>query len=626
MIYFNSDTATANLLTKEQIETGQFFPKEWIYVQDIWTLFINVPMILLSFFIKNQLVLRSTGVLIQTILLITVLIIFSKKIFMNKSYLVYIAIVFSGISEMYMENIFFQAAYGYVLLFTIALYILGNESIDRKFNINKKVMIIFLIVVCISCIGGVRYLGVFVAPFLLAVVLTYIFENHTESKDTAIKSITNFLKWFLPVIISCFIGLMIFKKIISSGNYSFGVSKPLLVSYFNLEILGDSLKAFIQGLMVNFGYVGGVGLMSLAGVSNIFKLMCIIPVLFIIPIIVTKNFKQNTTNLNRIAIFYWSVFLVNFIISVFCGVGFDFAGSSRYFQITTIIAMILSSNYAYEKIVKDKFWISSICFISVLVFAIFGICSIAPTLNNYNVKMQSTNQLIETLKKRNLRFGYATYWNAYKNSVIANFDPEIVAIEAQPIQAKYFLNSKRFYKSEYYQGETFLLLTNEEFKEYNKNNKLNIQLGEPKELIKEQEYTILIYNYNISKHFINVPIKIGENKDLKVFMHGNQYVLKDEENNINIEKHGILYGPYTNLEKGKYEILVECNFDDIKNEQLLRITSDSSAKQIGDYKIKNGKNKITFQLDGYTQNVEFVISNEDFNSVKINEINLIKIE
>jgi len=465
----------------------------------------------------------------------------------------------------------------------------------------------------------------FVAPFLGAVVITYILENYTQKKDDAIKSISNFIKWILPVLIACFIGLLIFKTIISNGNYISGASKPTLISYLNLDMIESLIKFFIQGFMINFGYEGGVGLLSVAGILNVFKLLCIIPIIIIIPSIVMKSFKKNTTNINRMIVFYWILFLINFIICVISGIGSDVYAMSRYFQIVTIIAIIISSNYAYEKIFKGEFWISGIHLISVLIFIVCGIYSTTYILKNYDIKMQPTNHLIQTLKERNLKFGYATYWNAYKNSVIANYNPEIVAIMGEPgksIEAMYHLNSKRFYKSEYYQGETFLLLTNEEFEGYSKNNNLNIQLGEPKEVIKEQGYVILIYNYNISKQFPNVSMNIGEKRDIKAFMKINENATLDNDKNVNVSKNGILYGPYTNLEKGNYELSMDCSYDDSQEEQLLRITSDNGAKQMGEYKIRNGENKVDFQVSDNAKNVEFVISNERFDSIKIKKIEI----
>ncbi|MZK53463.1 hypothetical protein [Clostridium beijerinckii] len=625
-LYFTSDGATANLLAREQITTKQLFPSEWVYLQDVWVLTLNILIIPLSIFTKNQMILRSTAVLIQTIILVITLVVFSSRILKNKSYLLYIAIFFSGISSMYMENIFFQAAYGTVFIITILLYMLGNESIDHNLKINKKIIIVFLILVIVCCISGVRYIGTFVAPFCVSIFLTYILENYKQNKDEAIKSLFDLGRFLIPLSIACIVGVIIFKEIISNGNYVQGWSKPILVDYNNIYTCGKSTINVIQGILINFGYMGGVDLLSIKGVFNIFKLLCVIPVMFIIPYIITRKFETNSTNINRLIIFYWSLFIINIIMCIVCNLNDDTAAASRYFQSITLIAFMLICNYIYEKINCNKlFWETTVYIVSILCFVVVGIHSLIYVVGDYKERMKPTNELIETLRERNLKFGYATYWNAYRNSVLANFEPEILAVTDQnvkPMMAGYNLSSKRTFRSDYYNGETFLLLTDKEYELCNEDENLYKQFGKPKDFMEVEGYKILIYDYNISNKLPNVSIGIGSLVDIKKSMKFNEYVDKNDNPNINIYKNGILYGPYISLDKGKYQIKIDCDYDDTNNMQALRVTSDYGKKEIYKENIKKGNNIIDFDVKEDSKNVEFIFNNESLDTVQIKSIQL----
>lgn len=67
---FHSDDATAVLLAREQIETGQLIPETWTYAYEYWVLSLNLLVIPFLLFIENWLLCRELAVIVQTILLI----------------------------------------------------------------------------------------------------------------------------------------------------------------------------------------------------------------------------------------------------------------------------------------------------------------------------------------------------------------------------------------------------------------------------------------------------------------------------------------------------------------------------------------------------------------------------
>ena len=52
--HFHSDSAAANLLAQEIYETGQYFPRDWNWVNgDIWSLFMQTWVLVLLPFFEN---------------------------------------------------------------------------------------------------------------------------------------------------------------------------------------------------------------------------------------------------------------------------------------------------------------------------------------------------------------------------------------------------------------------------------------------------------------------------------------------------------------------------------------------------------------------------------------------
>ncbi len=622
-ILFNSDTATANLLAREQILSGDFFPKDWVYVQDLWTFSLNIPIVFLSFIIKDQILIRSVAVLLQTIILLLVLIVFSRKVLNNNSWIIYCTILLSGISQYYNENMFGQATYANITIFILLMLILGLLSIDGNMKINKTSFVILSVLTLITNIGGVRYLASFLIPFVISVFLVYFIDNNNITFKEIIKPAYSFIKWTFLLFIITICGLAIFKYITSVGSYKAGISNPALFSGYDLDSLTGSSRAVIPSFWALFGYDTSVSLFSINGIVTMVKLFGMFAFVFVFPLMLTRKYKTLNIKIKRLILFSWISLAITVILFIFIQ-GLGSISSARYFQVNIILQIIVSCYYIYAFMLKKNFLT---CFVSMCALILFiGGSQLLFIQMNDNViaQLKPTYDLVESLKNRNLKMGYASYWNAYENSVFADFNPEIVAIIGDPIEPFYHLTSKRFYSSEYYNGKTFLMLTKDEYDWAMKDDKLSKQFGQSIDFYIQGDYYISIYNYNIAERFVNVDLVRGKKINILPAMVHNENVKENEDFSLSLETGGIVYGPYSDLRTGEYDLLLNYSFKENDKPVKLKITSNAGQTIVMEKKVHPGKNAIKFKLKNDMQDVEFVLANDLPENITIKSMNIMK--
>ena len=623
-VLFNSDTATANCLAREQIITGNFFPKDWVYVQDLWTLFLNIPIAFLSFIISDQILIRSIAVLLQTIILLIILIVFSKKILNNNSWIIYCAILFSGISLYYNENMFGQAAYANMTIFILLLLTSGILSIDENMKINRTQFIFLSTLTLITSIGGVRYIASFLIPFVLSVFLVYFIDNNNITFNEVIKPAYNFLKWACLLLIITISGLVLFKYITSIGSYKADLSNPVLFSSYDLDSLTASIRAVIPSFWILFGYDTNVPLFSAHGIVTMVKIFAMFSFVFVFPLMLAKKYQTLNIKIKRLILFSWISFAITVILFIFVQ-GMGSISAARYFQVNIILQIIVSCYYIYAYMLKRNFLT---CFVSMCALILFigGSQALFIHMNDdAETRLKPTYDLIESLENRDLKMGYASYWNAYKYSVFADFNPEIVAIIGDPIEPFYHLTSKRFYNTGYYTGKTFLMLTKDEYEWAMKDDKLNKQFGKPIDIYVQGDYYINIYDYNIAERFANVELINGERKNiLPSMIHNEKVIVNEGDNSLSVQTGGIVYGPYSDLRKGSYDLIVDYSYKAIDIPLKLRITTNSGQTIIMEQEIHPGQNTIKFMLENDIQAVEFVLANNSNENILIESMEITK--
>lgn len=499
---FHSDSATVNLLLREQIFSKEFFPHDWVYGQDVWVAFINNFMLLVRPLVHDELLLRSMGVIFQSVLLGLVVFIMLKKVaFKYSSIFLVLSLLFSGVSNSFLENTFGQAAYGNTILWIlIMLFLVFNALIfqqeKRKFT---YFVLIFVLNILLSS-SGVRYFGVLTAPLVITLFLFNMLESNNEIYHLPYKK---YFIYVLTITFSTILGLLIFKYAISHSLFVKGLSSPVFV---DIDGIKHNFYNYCFGMLVLVGALprAGQSIISIGGIMASYRIIFYSAIMFVVPTYMALRYYKLKHQFSKILLlFYITSFVINTYIYIFGTVAVNM-DSSRYFNNNLLMALILIGIYYEEFIYKQKKDLIIFCLCMLLPFYIFAY---KDSITNYvtldknpgrMVLKQNAHEAIKDyLIKEQLKFGYASYWNSGVISVLSNYKVEVAPINLGSWTPFKWLSSTRWFKDDHYHGDTFILLQGEE-KQLNR-ALLYQFLGEPIKILYKDDYEILVFKGNIAK-------------------------------------------------------------------------------------------------------------------------------
>ena len=105
--------------------------------------------------------------------------------------------------------------------------------------------------------------------------------------------------------------------------------------------------------------------------------------------------------------------------------------------------------------------------------------------------------LVEELKTRNLRFGYASYWDSHIYTVFSDGDVDIrpIEIDEKGVTLIKWLSSDRWYQKDSTDGKVFFMVEHEDIPDLEVGIK-NLNMPDPIEEFKFGKYTIVVFEKN----------------------------------------------------------------------------------------------------------------------------------
>lgn len=616
-VFFNSDTATSNLLANEQIFEGRFFPKDWVYGQDIWTIFLNVPIIFLSLFMKDQLLMRAIASVVFISIAVISVLMFHKSVYNDRSWLVSIPFLFNALSITYSSIVFGQTAYLPPLIFIMLSLVLFTNSVDDKFKIiNKNQFIILSLLLIYLGISGLRYIQAIGIPLLVSICVVFFIEYYSSPLKKIKTMVRSSAISFILVFLSICIGFIAFVIIKSNVHFVAGATN---ITYSTLERISSNFIVYLQSFMDIFGFQSGVKLFSIHGVLNGFKIITALFLLVIFPYKLIKQYNKETFKVKVFIVFSITHISIILFLSIFLNL-LSGLSDSRYVITSIFLMFLLSSYYIYKYLFNKGELLRNILVFAIFIFSMSSFYLILQTSKDYQSNMSEMKSTVNFLKDKDLIYGYATYWNAGNNSVLSNFEVNInaVNIEANRISPFYWLSSYRWYKTNNHKGETFLLLTKDE-KELLFQGGAEELFGIPKATYSINQFEVIVYDYNIAEKAWSAELEPGHQIYLSPAMSYNEHVEVIEEGNFLINEGGIIYGPYLDLNKGDYIFNVDIDISK-SDPTFLNITARSGAEIIKTIELKNGRNEIIFNMSQFEVDVEFVLVNSNSSGVYVKNI------
>ena len=614
---FHSDSAAKVLIAREIIETGQYFPSDWNYVnKDLFVLFGHTFIIPLLNYFPAGFFVHSISGMISAVLVLTGAWFITGMLELNKIQRSMIVLIFmAGISGFMAENLYGQVSYGMVFISTCySIYFswlfLSSTGVKRLLAGGGLIVVLVLAFWQNPLRAAVCYM----LPLLSAVIYIGI----SLKMKGEIAGNAHRVYWYLVIVIFVSVGI---------GS---ALSQQTLLLVNNIPGAGSARWLSIEGMLRNLlltlkGFLGIFGgifqvdrpVTSVLGLYEMVRFCVAVALLVLMPLSMYSALKNSSSSIRFLAAFTLSSSLLVFFIQIATTVPdmSDPVQSARYLIPSLLLLFILVLSRSVNDIAKP---VSSLINLGVLVVFITSaypayVMSSLSSVMSYGMKGQHNNQrekVNSCLIENELKYGYASYWNAGATTVLTDERVQVRQIligGGLPVPMRH-LSSNRWYRADAWKQETFLMLTDGEKQLINWDAMAQYD-SVPVREFKCHQFTIYVFKDNLAK---NLPGWDLEYNELKTFipskrtLHQVGSFQEDYQGEgaalvSGVSEVGALhYGPYIGVMPGEYEVVfrVESASAIGKSVRLdVARSPDQKILAVKDFVRLNGEVKLVFSVE-----------------------------
>ncbi len=411
---FHSDSAVKNILAKEIVETGNFFPDGWNYANgDLWIIFGHIFIIPFVYFFDNSFFLHSISGLIVVSIYFYLIYLFLKKANIDNFSKVFImTYLSSGISFIFAEFLIGQAAYTWSIIFFLFFIFLLDDLLRNRINYKKlsfaSISIFFML------LGNPgRIIFFIVVPLGMAIaIIKFIDKDFCQIKKD--------LSLFALIIFLCFFTIFMHNLIFAffDINNRNDVSNIQLVESFNQ--IKNNWHIFIEGLTESLSFFDNSKdkIFTIIGLLKIYYSIIAL-LIFLTPIYQLVKFKKIECSLNKMLLInYFLILLMVFMVYIFTTSLAKDVLSFRYFVFPIILSILLCSfslkNFISVKpSTKKIIWLAStplIFYCYYILIEPFFYCEKDKVVCCFQSKNEH-HKIAKFLEEKELYQGYASYWH-----------------------------------------------------------------------------------------------------------------------------------------------------------------------------------------------------------------------
>lgn len=612
----NSDTVSGLILVREGLKERSLIPQNWCYSStQTFPLWTGIYIFIRIFVTDNILALKIIRAFAFLFMAAAAYLFGRKVLNLNNRYtLLLLAIWFSPISSEYIFDIL-SNGYAQKVGQWFLLVFLGYQCVDRKLKVQYKYLIALVIAAFLFITGDVRYLIIFVVPWLFSVAWVWIEENRDIQWKECLKYIARFLIPIGSILLALVLGVVFVKiayRNIPSHEQLYTTARLLDLNNEE-EALGffKAVGLLVKDIFVGMGYYNGARQISIPGIVSMGVVATTVLLLIVFPALMTKKYSKYQTEVKRLIVFYWTLWAVELLTIAFSDNGLVF----RHVLYPVLLGIGMSLYFVVNEIIERRDILST-------VFALAIGCYIAmnwvitPVNTKAAEKVAERNELYDFLESHDLKYGYATYWNANIHTAMSNFRIEIYPLKLGELEPDYIFAPDQFYLSAETEESTFLMFTKEEWNEVAVNFKFLLKYGDYTELLMVDDYVILKYDYNVARNF---------NSDGDIQENGADYVgdcLYSEDcyvdnDRVIVPAEQFMYGPYKSLKAGHYRLTVEC---EVSGEAALEVKAFETGATHFTGTVQNGVNVFEFDVLEEIEAVEFCIQNTSEKDMAIKSV------
>lgn len=503
---YHSDCAGFLLWAKDIVRTSQLYPKTFHFTTAIFHPFVIFFMLIGQLFSNNDFIIHEWGEIGNLlVIIISSFILFWED---KKKAFFFCILLCNPYCWIYEDMMFYQSAYTFSA-FSIILYLIGIKFYINSYDkLTKKKKIIFIFIYSAIFVGmnfcGMSNFIYTVIPGCLTGLLILILEGKTRPTEW-IKS-RKFTGLILSSVLLTFVSLICFKLLSKRVNYQNIVTNSGLCNGADIP---KNLLTVIGNLFQLSGVMGTTNLLSIRSFVSCMAVFFTVIVYVCIPVYMLHRIMLIDDIYTKYICLFTQVssFLILFV--EICSSTLEV----RYSIPVSINDFILAAFFVFQDINENEKTNTTLKKYFIFCCSIFWIMSTGVYLGatskaNYQVSFSQlinphvSNEFLDTLKKNNLTYGYASFWNSYNNMARTNSEITFLAYDAGKPTVPYFFNNNNaqnpnyyavdedIYNPDNYKGECFVVVQDGE----NINNKY-YELA--KKTVKVENLNILIFEKNI---------------------------------------------------------------------------------------------------------------------------------
>lgn len=619
---FHSDSAAANLLAQEIVDTGSYFPIDWNYVNgDLWVLFVQTWIVPFLPFFDNGYGLHAAGGVISAALVLGGTWCVCRVMGLSRAgCLLALALVASGFSPNMSENVYGQQAYG--TIYSMGCFVLcasysflhGDGRARWAWAAAATLLMLLL-----AWANPQRAIVYNVLPILAASVWWYCAQGRAMPRAGGIRVDLTLLFLFLAV--SLIAGAVLNGHFLNRGHSSL---TPVTINWLAFDAMAGNLKATVQGFLSLLSGLPRAGepVANVRGGINAIRLVSAATILFLSIWALMRS--VGSAHPGRLFIGVATLASIASNLFIFVTTTLPFTGtpesSVRYLMpsllgmVLLLVAAVTDGHRAGLKRVFGGLAIAVIMLTAPVAYelpALLDHRSVA-AINQANPHVRLTNFLLD----QKLEYGYASFWNAGRTTVLSKHAVKVrqIAMNNGLPQPMRHLSSDRWYQPEAWNGPTFLLLSNEEMASV-KWDTMKQLCGEPLRMLAFEDYRIAVFDHNIARDFPSWSVRVQGTVHYRMTDSAQHEVGRfDVAERALVAEPGdngtLHFGPYQSLEAGRYQatFLIEAQGADQLDYGRVDVVADSGKQNFGVVRIERpGVQRLTLpvDVDRFVRGLEF---------------------
>lgn len=460
--YFHTDSSTKNLLAQEIWETGQFFPRDWNYVNgDLMVVFGHLVIWPLLYFFKNGFALHAVaGLVFAAAILASVWKLTSLTCEHRWQRVAIVALLAGGLSWPMAENVFGQVSYGVVLLFSVLVLVSGWHAVRAGERATPLASVgLFVALFFATWSNPQRALISYALPLFVALAANGFWGGPAAETATRMRR---------ALLVCSISGLAL------AGG--FVCSSVVLAMVENSQGAAAARWLDFSGLVRNVVYsvnavialLGGLppaggDVVTLGGAYAALRMVVALAVLVVLPPVLARALRAQRPELRFLAVFTCTQLLLILFLFVTTTIPdmADPVNSGRYLVPSLVLALVVlfSLPLSRESLVTSAFTLCLFCVLGTN--SVVRVGREALPVRAHNVARM---EVLDVLRSKGLHYGYASYWNSGVYTVLSGGDQKVRQVlisNGIPMPMRH-LASNRWYEAKAWTGPSFLLLDDAE--------------------------------------------------------------------------------------------------------------------------------------------------------------------